>query len=78
MENPNNYIQENKIFELYFLNIDIDYLKPTIYTEIRESSIQILVQDINDWRKSRKIDNKNYNHQYQEYCSILKKVILNC
>lgn len=60
---------QNKISE-YPLNIDIDCLKSTIYIEIREFSIQILVQDINDWRKSRKTDDQNYSHQYQEYCSI--------
>lgn len=61
---------QNKISDFYSLNINIDYLSTVVYTEIREIIIQILVQDINDWRKSKKVDLENYDNQYQEYCSI--------
>ena len=61
---------QNKISDFYSLNINIDYLSTVVYTEIREIIIQILVQDINDWRKSKKVYLENYDNQYQEYCSI--------
>lgn len=62
---------KKRVSEAYSMkHINIDCLKSAIYTEIREVSIPVLVQDINDWRNSKRLDSKNYAEQYQEYCKL--------